>query len=198
MWPGCGGPGIHRSVDALITDDCDQGWLFNDKAVQDPEQSQLPRCGLERRQGQPPAAQPPRNLVQTGRVIVCCVSEHNDERPSGKRGQHVSIFVLVAGPPGAGKSTLAQPLAEQLGLPLMAKDPIKEALMDVLGWPSSVEQRRTLGRAAVMALLEVASTSRGAVLDSTFFPYALPRITALPGPLIEVRCNCAKAVAQAR
>jgi AAA domain len=110
----------------------------------------------------------------------------------------MSIFVLVAGPPGSGKSTLAQPLAEQLGLPLMAKDPIKEALMDVLGWPSSVEESRTLGRAAVMALLEVASTSHGAVLDSTFFPYAFPRITALPGSLIELRCNCPRAVAQAR
>jgi hypothetical protein len=108
------------------------------------------------------------------------------------------MFVLVAGPPGSGKSTLAGPLAEQLSLPLIAKDPIKEALMDVLGWPSSVEESRTLGRAAVMALLEVASTSGGAVLDSTFFPYAFPRITALPGPLIEVRCSCPKAVAQAR
>jgi predicted kinase len=108
------------------------------------------------------------------------------------------MFVLVAGPPGSGKSTLAGPLADHLGLPLIAKDPIKEALMDVLGWPSSVAESRTLGRAAVMALLEVAATSRGAVLESTFFPYALPRITALPGPLIEVRCSCPKAVAQAR
>jgi DNA polymerase III delta prime subunit len=108
------------------------------------------------------------------------------------------MFVLVAGPPGSGKSTLALPLAEQLGLPLIAKDPIKEALMDVLGWPSSVQESRTLGRAAVMALLEVASTSRGAVLDSTFFPYAFSRITALPGPLIEVRCSCPKGVAQER
>jgi predicted kinase len=108
------------------------------------------------------------------------------------------MFVLVAGPPGSGKSTLARPLAEQLSLPLIAKDPIKEALMDVLGWPSSVEESRTLGRAAVMAMLEVASTSLGAVLESTFFPYAFPRITALPGPLIEVRCSCPKEVAQAR
>jgi predicted kinase len=108
------------------------------------------------------------------------------------------MFVLVAGPPGSGKSTLAQPLAEQLSLPLIAKDPIKEALMDVLGWPSSVEESRMLGRAAVMALLEVASTSGGAVLDSTFFPYAFPRIAALPGPLVEVRCSCPKQVAQAR
>ena len=111
---------------------------------------------------------------------------------------NMSMFVLVAGPPGSGKSTLARPLAAELSLPLMAKDAIKEALMDVLGWPSSVEESRRLGRAAVMAMLEVARTSRGAVLDSTFFPYAFPRISALPGPLIEVRCRCPKTVAQAR
>ena len=110
----------------------------------------------------------------------------------------MNVFVLVAGPPGSGKSTLARPLAEHLSLPLIAKDPIKEAMMDALGWPASVHESRALGRAAVMALLEVASSSGGAVLDSTFFPYALPRITALPGPLIEVRCCCPKAVAQAR
>ena len=108
------------------------------------------------------------------------------------------MFVLVAGPPGSGKSTLARPLAEQLSLPLIAKDPIKEALMDVLGWPDSVQESRTLGRAAVMAMLAIASTSGGAVLESTFSPYAYPRIAALPGPLIEVRCRCPAAVAQSR
>ena len=43
------------------------------------------------------------------------------------------MFVLVAGPPGSGKSSLAAPLAKELGLPLLAKDEIKEALMSELG-----------------------------------------------------------------
>ena len=55
------------------------------------------------------------------------------------------MFVLVAGPPGSGKTTLANPLSEHLRLPLIAKDPIKEALMDVQGWPSSVQESRMLG-----------------------------------------------------
>ena len=42
-------------------------------------------------------------------------------------------IVLVSGAPGSGKTTLAHPLAEQLGLPLFAKDTIKEALHDNLG-----------------------------------------------------------------
>ena len=36
-------------------------------------------------------------------------------------------FVLVAGWPGSAKSTLAAALAAELGLPLLAKDKIKEA-----------------------------------------------------------------------
>ena len=45
------------------------------------------------------------------------------------------LFVLVAGWPGSGKSTLAAALAAQLTIPLLAKDEIKEALMDGLGRP---------------------------------------------------------------
>lgn len=109
------------------------------------------------------------------------------------------MFVMVSGPPGAGKSTLARPIADELQLPLIAKDAIKEALMDVLGYPATVEQSRTLGRAAVMAMLNVATESpAGAVLDSTFFPYAFPGLRSLPGPLVEVHCSCPHEVAVAR
>jgi predicted kinase len=49
-------------------------------------------------------------------------------------------FVLVVGWPASGKSTLAAALAAELDLPLLAKDEVKEALMDGLGprgrWPS--------------------------------------------------------------
>lgn len=83
----------------------------------------------------------------------------------GLHGRRTSVFVLVAGPPGSGKSTLARPLARELSLPLLAKDAIKDALIGVLGLPVTVEQSRELGRAAVMAMLTVARTSLGAVLD---------------------------------
>lgn len=107
-------------------------------------------------------------------------------------------FVLIAGWPGAGKSTLAARLAPHLGLPLLAKDEIKEVLMAELGLPETVAQSQRLGKAAVLAMLRVARACPGAVLDSTWFDYALPLVAELPGPLIEVHCIVPLHVARAR
>ena len=67
-----------------------------------------------------------------------------------------------------------------------------------LGFPTTLEQSRDLGRAAVDVLLAVASTSPGAVLDSTHYPETVPRLTALPGTIVEVRCRCPREVALRR
>lgn len=109
-----------------------------------------------------------------------------------------NVFVLVAGPPGSGKTSLAVPLADKLGLPLIAKDVIKETLMERLGLPATVEESRILGRAAVEVMLTVAQTSQGAVLDSTFYSYTVPSLQTLPGPIIEIRCRCPRALALSR
>jgi adenylate kinase family enzyme len=106
--------------------------------------------------------------------------------------------VLVAGPPGSGKSSLAAPLATELGLVLLAKDEIKEALTGALGPPATIEESRRLGRAAVMAMLAMARSAPGAVLDSTFYPYTVPHLERLNGMLIEIRCRCPREVAQMR
>ena len=108
------------------------------------------------------------------------------------------IFVLVAGPPGSGKTTLARPLAFKLGLPLLAKDAIKEALMDALGTPVTVEDSRDLGRAAVRAMLAVARTCPGAILESPFYPESVPDLKALPGRIVEIRCSCPRELALTR
>lgn len=70
--------------------------------------------------------------------------------------------------------------------------------MSELGAPATVEDSRRLGRAAVMAMLQMARSAPGAVLDSTFYPYTVPYLTALPGTLVELRCRCPREVAQAR
>ena len=98
------------------------------------------------------------------------------------------VFVLVGGWPGSGKSTLGVALAAELGVPLLAKDEIKEALMDGLGRPVTVPESRRLGRAAVLAMLRVAQRCPSAVLDSTWSGYAVPLLRRLPGPLVEVHC----------
>lgn len=83
-------------------------------------------------------------------------------------------FVLVGGWPGSGKTTLSRALASDLGIPHLSKDVVKEALMDVLGAPSTIEESRELGRAAVSALLGAARGCQGAVIDSTWYPYSEP------------------------
>lgn len=98
-------------------------------------------------------------------------------------------FVLVGGWPGSGKTTLARPLAAELGIAYLAKDEVKQALMDSIGPPRTVEGSRALGAAAVTVVLRIAQGCPGAVIDSTWFPYALPLVRELRGPVVELRCR---------
>lgn len=99
----------------------------------------------------------------------------------------------------SGKSTFAPVLAHALGLPLIAKDTIKDALMTVLPVPD-VETSRAVGRAAVAAMLAVAAeSSAGAVLESNFYrSIAMAKLAELPGTVVEVFCRCDRGVARAR
>ena len=107
-------------------------------------------------------------------------------------------FVVVSGPPASGKTTLALAIAPVLGLPLIAKDTIKQALMTVLPVPD-VAASRVVGRASVAALLAVAAESGGAVLESVWHrSYALDDLRRLPGPVVEVFCRCDPALAASR
>lgn len=108
------------------------------------------------------------------------------------------LYVLVGGWPASGKSTLASALAVELGLALLSKDAIKEALIDALGAPASVEESRRLGRAAVHAALRAALDVPGAVIDSTWFDYTRPLVARLQGTRVEVRCHVPLETARAR
>jgi predicted kinase len=99
------------------------------------------------------------------------------------------VLVLVTGPPASGKTTLAGPLAAALGLPLIGKDLIKEALFDVLGTGDRAWSRR-LGKASFEVLYAVAGALPAAVLDANLGPEAAPRLQAIDAHLLEVYCRC--------
>jgi predicted kinase len=108
-------------------------------------------------------------------------------------------YVVVSGPPASGKSTMAPELARGLALPLLAKDTIKDALMELMPVPD-IEASRRIGGAAVAVMLAVAAESPvGAVLESTFFrSKAVVDLARLPGSVVEVFCRCRPEVAGAR
>ena len=108
------------------------------------------------------------------------------------------MFVLVGGWPGSGKTTVATAFGPRLGLPVLAKDEVKLALVDGLGRPGTVRESRRLGRAAVLAVLRIARRCPGAVVDSTWFDYTRPLVAALPGPVVELRCVVPVDVARSR
>ena len=100
------------------------------------------------------------------------------------------VFVVVSGGPGSGKSTLAKALGPALGLPVLAKDAFKEALMSAFDVPD-VEASEAIGRASVTAMLAVAADCGTAVLDSVWHrTETLATLQLLPGRVVEVFCRC--------
>lgn len=84
-------------------------------------------------------------------------------------------IVVVTGPPASGKSTLAERIAGELSLPLIAKDVIKETLFDAFG-SRDREWSSWLGRATyplIFRFLEIQLAARKpAVVEATFGPEA--------------------------
>lgn len=103
-------------------------------------------------------------------------------------------IVLISGAPGAGKTTLAAPLADRLGWPLIAKDHIKETLFDAMGGAGdSLEESRRFGAGAMETLWALAARCPRVVLEANFRPksdYERARLTGLKGQVVEVHCLC--------
>ena len=102
-------------------------------------------------------------------------------------------LVLVSGPPAAGKTTLAVPLAAELGFALLAKDRIKETLHDALGFDADLTWSRRLGAAAMELLWALAADAPAVVLEANFWSDHPPngeRVRALDARTVEVHCSC--------
>src|SRR5258708_16229188 len=98
--------------------------------------------------------------------------------------------VLVSGAPGSGKTSLAGPLAAELGFALLSKDRIKETLHDALGAPApDLAWSRRLGAAAMELLWALAAAAPAVVLEPNFRPHSSHeqhRIPALSAPPAEL------------
>jgi predicted kinase len=106
-------------------------------------------------------------------------------------------LIVVTGAPGSGKTTIAVPLATRLGLPLIAKDELKEALWEQLG---SGDRDRFLayGRATYPLMLLIARlilrSGGSAIVEANFRPdFAAVDLEALrketPFRIVQVLCR---------
>jgi predicted kinase len=92
-------------------------------------------------------------------------------------------IIIVIGRPAAGKSTLAKWLSQELKLPLVSKDRIREALFDRLGW-NDRKWAQELGKASVDMMFYFAraelEVGHSIMMDNSFHPpVSNPRFRAL-------------------
>jgi predicted kinase len=114
-------------------------------------------------------------------------------------------LVYVSGKLGAGKTTLAFPLAAELGYSLVTKDLVKETLHDAMHVPGGGEVGRAwsqrLGAASMELLWALAARAGDMVIEANFHPhseYARDKLRGLGGSVVEVHCACPAEVAVAR
>jgi predicted kinase len=83
------------------------------------------------------------------------------------------LVVIVTGPPWAGKTTLGRTLSEELVLPFVSKDDVKEILFETLGWEDRQWSKR-LGAASFEILFHILqrqlAAGKSAVVETAFIP----------------------------
>lgn len=82
-------------------------------------------------------------------------------------------LIIVTGQPASGKSTLSAWLGQQLTLPVISKDGIKEIMFAEMGWQDR-EWSKLLGRASVEIMYHLAHTllraNSSLILENAFHP----------------------------
>jgi predicted kinase len=103
-------------------------------------------------------------------------------------------LVYVSGAPGAGKSSLAGPLAAELGYSVLSKDKLKETLHDWLGGADpDLAWSRRLGATAMELIWALAADAPRVVIEANFRPhseYEQSKLTGLADRIVEVYCCC--------
>ena len=117
----------------------------------------------------------------------------------------MSRIAYVSGRLGAGKSSLAAPLAAELGYSLVTKDLIKETLHDALYVPGDgkIDEAwsRRLSGASFELLFTLAARAGDMVIEANFHPHSefeRDRLRGLGDRVVEVHCACPAEVAVAR
>jgi predicted kinase len=103
------------------------------------------------------------------------------------------LLVVVTGMPSSGKTTLAETLAPRLGLPLVAKDDLKESLFESLG-AGDVSWSGRLGAAAYDLIFALARTMLAAgvslIVEANFFHDHERSFEELPDHrLVQLHCD---------
>src|SRR5688572_31908679 len=82
-------------------------------------------------------------------------------------------IIIVTGRPAAGKSTIAKWLSQELKLPLVSKDSIREELFNCLGWKDR-DWAQVLGKASVDMMFYFAraelEVGHSIIMDNSFHP----------------------------
>src|SRR5258706_3400425 len=111
-------------------------------------------------------------------------------------------LVIVTGRLAAGKSTLSKWLLQELKLPHVSKDSIREILFERLGWKDRL-WAQLLGRASVDLMFYFAEAELGVgnsiIMDNSFHPpISTPRFQELKQKFnaesVQIICNSSKEI----
>lgn len=103
----------------------------------------------------------------------------------------MSTLYVISGPPGSGKSSVGAKLAPALGVPLISKDEIKEALFETVGWADR-ERSKELGAVSwelMFAALPSLLAAGGVAVDANVSAPGHDRVRVLSSDVVEFRCT---------